>query len=336
VSTSTITIPSSAPHWPVYPGNLTVGTQCRSIILNSNGQLTINGNLTINQGYSVTLNGSPVLQVAGNWTDYGRLNTGTGTVIFTGSGPSVIAGGIFPGTYIQNYLPTPFTQGMTTLSGATAGPTGSNAAANVSIGFTFNYFGVNYTTIRICTNGWSSLNLTGGTTSDNTTVFTSTAPNTTLAPWFDQLTVDASGSLSYKTEGTAPNRIFTVEWKNVPTYSTGATARINFQVKLYETTNVIEFQYGSLVAGTHSATESASIGIDDLTVGSGHFIDARTGSTTTGISTLVSTTDWPVVNYRFTPPPLKETFYNLTNGKNNATVTIQPDIIINGNLIFNQ
>ncbi|MCK7539611.1 MAG: hypothetical protein MZV63_56225 [Marinilabiliales bacterium] len=74
---------------------------------------------------------------------------------------------------------------------------------------------------------------------------------------------------------------------------------------LHESSNVIEFIYGSASAGSHNALESASIGIEDATGGSGHFIEATTGSMTTGKSDLKCETAWPALNYRFTPPPEK-------------------------------
>ena len=53
--------------------------------------------------------------------------------------------------------------------------------------------------------------------------------------------------------------------------------------------------------GTHHTSESASIGLEDATGGTNHFIEGTTGSMTTGISTLVSPANWPTTNYRFTP-----------------------------------
>ncbi|PPD00316.1 MAG: hypothetical protein CTY35_02635 [Methylotenera sp.] len=48
--------------------------------------------------------------------------------------------------------------------------------------------------------------------------------------------------VTYTTEGTAPNRVFVVQWKNVERkLSTGV---FNFQIRLYETTNAIELRYG--------------------------------------------------------------------------------------------
>jgi len=52
----------------------------------------------------------------------------------------------------------------------------------------------------------------------------------------------ASQPITYTTEGIAPNRVFVVQWKNVERQlSTGV---FNFQIRLYETTNVIELRYG--------------------------------------------------------------------------------------------
>ena len=49
-----------------------------------------------------------------------------------------------------------------------------------------------------------------------------------------------TSAVVYETSGTAPNRVMTIEWSNVPSYGSSYNL-YNFQVKLYETTNVIEF-----------------------------------------------------------------------------------------------
>jgi hypothetical protein len=231
---------------------------------------------------------------------------------------------------MNNYNRSTFAGSMTPLTGATAGPTGNDASGIANIGFTFNYMGTNYTALNICTNGWASLNQTGASSPDNADLFTSTAPNTTLAPWYDNLLVDPSGALSYKTEGTSPDRIFTVEWKNILTFWKQANARINFQVKLFESSNIIEFHYGSLATGSHNNSEGASIGIEDATGGSGHFIEGTTGSTTTGITNLESEFDWPAINYRFTPPSVTETFYDVEVSKIGSYVDFNTNTVVNG------
>ena len=56
-------------------------------------------------------------------------------------------------------LPYPFTQGSIAIS---TGDDDGAVATNVPIGFSFNYFGQNYTQCRISPNGWVSFNLNEG------------------------------------------------------------------------------------------------------------------------------------------------------------------------------
>ena len=97
-------------------------------------------------------------------------------------------------------------------------------------------------------------------------------------------------------------------------------------MKLYQTTNVVEFCYGSVAAGTDSPGEGASIGIKGATGGAGDFLEATTGSTNTVITNLENSADWPTVNYQFTPPPDTVTFYNMTISKTGAALNIQTDV----------
>jgi PKD repeat protein len=328
-SSDPATIPSSASNWPVYTGNLAIGSNCGNLTLHSGAQMSVTGNFTINQGSSVSFNGDGELSIGGNWSNSGTFAPGQGTIKFTGNSPSTATRTINMSD-ITNYTRATFTRNMTALSGPTTGPTGNDASTLVPLNFTFNYLGSSYTQLRICTNGWASANATGATSAVNGDLFNGTAPNTTLAPWFDDLEDDGTSVVGYKTEGTDPNRVFTAEWKSVLTYKNVASARINFQVKLFETTNIIEFHYGNLEAGTHNNSENASIGIEDATGNPGHFIEATTGSTSTGVTDLVSTTDWPTVNYRFTPPVALETFYNVALAKNGSYVDFNSNTVVNG------
>jgi len=56
-----------------------------------------------------------------------------------------------------------------------------------------------------------------------------------------------SSPVSYQMEGTTPNRIYKVEWTDIgfDNYSDVASANIQFQLWLYETTNVIEIHFGN-------------------------------------------------------------------------------------------
>lgn len=323
-----VTILSAASNWPVFTGDLALGNQCGSMVIQGSAQMIITGSLTISSGNSLAFTGNGQLSIGGNWVINGTFLPGTGTINFIGNTPSTV---FAPGSEsdITTYERSAFTKGMTALAGASTGPTGDDSNQDVPLGFTFKYTGANYTQARISTNGWLSLNQTGFPGVQNLSLFDNTLPNTTLAAWWDDLIADGSSIISFKTDGVAPDRIFTAEWLQMLTYYTDATTRLSFQVKLFETTNIIEFHYGNLIPGTHNFNETASTGIEDADGGSGHFIDAVTGSTTIGIATLVSSTDWPDVNYRFTPPEPLSIFENVIISKTGGSVGFNSNTVVN-------
>ena len=217
--TINVTISPTAAYWPSFSGDFSVGAQCSNLTIPAGTLMTISGNFTINAGKSLTFNGAGELDISGNWTRNGTFTPGAGTVTFSGTSPSSVN---YNGTItdITTYSRSTFTKGMTRLTDSIAGPVGNNVSINVPLGFAFNYLGTNYDSARICTNGWISLNKSGGASTTNQDLFTVTAPNTTLAPWWDNLDASASPALvSYKTQGSMPNRVFTVEWYRVKTFT---------------------------------------------------------------------------------------------------------------------
>ena len=146
--------------------------------------------------------------------------------------------------------------------------TDDNRSDTTSIGFDFWYMGFRYTVFSVSTNGFIDFNYystdAGGVSSysaDNTFFFSQAL---CVAPLYDDLAIPSGGSLSdnikYQLSGTFPNRVLTVEWSNMQ-YTSNSTPSLNFQIKLYEGTGVIEFIYGTMTAGT--ATYSYTLGIHD-------------------------------------------------------------------------
>lgn len=145
-----------------------------------------------------------------------------------------------------------------------------NRSYQVPIGFDFWYLGVRYTDFSVSLNGvidFSSSTSDGNTPSGSSNYGShwsnqfSTANKTmlALAPLYGDLWTGNGGtnpiatSIFYNVTGAAPNRVLTVEWLNFdhwnsPTNSPNAS--YNFQVKLYETTGVIEYIYGAMTAVT--------------------------------------------------------------------------------------
>ncbi|MEO0084855.1 MAG: hypothetical protein ABIJ94_03955, partial [candidate division WOR-3 bacterium] len=188
-----------------------------------------------------------------------------------------------------NFIPSSGT--FTPLTGATI-PTLSGGSLddgyynNLPIGFTFNYLGMDYTTISATTNGCAVLGQTLSSTM-LTNDLTNGTPRPILAPLWDDLDQETFGTFSYKTEGTAPNRVFTAEWLNFAWNFSATVPVISFQLKLYETTNQIEFIYrqeaGAVVSG------SASIGITAVGTGPGNFLSLDGTGPNPNVSSTIET-----------------------------------------------
>ncbi|MBN9483320.1 MAG: hypothetical protein BGO70_12635 [Bacteroidetes bacterium 43-93] len=129
----------------------------------------------------------------------------------------------------------------------------------INIGFPFPFCTGVYTQCKISSNGYITLG-NGGLSYSYQYNGKGTGIEPALMPLWDDL-VGSSGSASYITQGTAPNRTFTVEWRDF-IYSWSSLGNnskaISFQVILYEA-GVIEFKYHPENGNVVNA--SATIGI---------------------------------------------------------------------------
>jgi uncharacterized protein YjdB len=122
---------------------------------------------------------------------------------------------------------------------------------SIPIGFTFNFCGTNYTQLSACNHLWLSFT---NSSSVNFYNWPAGIPTTSGVAGFLMLYWDdicGSGSNDYfQTTGTAPNRIFTLQYTNAIFWGStwggwwGCPGYATMQVKLYESTNVIEYWYG--------------------------------------------------------------------------------------------
>lgn len=218
---------------------------------------------------------------------------------------------------------TPITTGGGATTSSATGDDGTQTL--VPIGFTFNYLGTNYTNVDISTNGWISFGAAGANAWQNVNLVTNTTPNLTVAPYWDDLYVVGAGAVLFQLQGTPGSQTFTVQWTNVNSFQNTAPFNIiNFQVVLFEGTNVIEFRYGSSSTATPNPNESAAIGLENGTGGPGNYLDAVTGSSRTNNGMLNTSTKWPVLNYRFVPgapTPLAGGTYNVGIGQTYPTLS---------------
>lgn len=143
---------------------------------------------------------------------------------------------------------------------------------NIPIGFTFVFCGTNCTTLSACSNGW--LSLANSTSTQRTNSAANVVGPGMLMPYWDDLDgVAGTSTAYYSTTGAVGSRVFTFEWKHWQMYYsiffgliTGSEGNANFQVKLYEGTNIIEYRYGtSDFASLVFASPAATIGIANST-----------------------------------------------------------------------
>ncbi|PKP14555.1 MAG: hypothetical protein CVU07_14270, partial [Bacteroidetes bacterium HGW-Bacteroidetes-23] len=77
--------------------------------------------------------------------------------------------------------------------------------------------------------------------------------------------VAGNGSIRYETIGSAPNRVFVIQWKNFKPFGTTATlmngVRLNFQIRLYEDSSNIEMVYGTTSNGVATTDLAAEVGL---------------------------------------------------------------------------
>ncbi|HEO71623.1 MAG TPA: hypothetical protein ENN80_10200 [Candidatus Hydrogenedentes bacterium] len=77
------------------------------------------------------------------------------------------------------------------------------------------------------------------------------------------------GNVYYETVGTAPSRVFIVQFENVPPYDGSGSAR--FEFKLLEATQSIEVHYDQLVRDIGTPEGGIGLNNDDGTDGAGYY-----------------------------------------------------------------
>ncbi len=143
----------------------------------------------------------------------------------------------------------------TAISGGTVlGDTTNNDDnfAALPIGFTFYFNGQSYTQFGVNANGYIAFSNLGF--SSNTVISTNFGGTNNVISALNYNLQGQTGSvLQYLTTGSAPNRTLVVQWTNYKASAATGDA-LNFQIRITETTNVVDVKYGSCVSSTpHTA-----------------------------------------------------------------------------------
>lgn len=231
--------------------------------------------------------------------------------------------------------------GYTPLSGTptTAFATGwTDGVTAATIPFTFHFNGAAYTSCRISCNGFITFGPNPPIAATVTPLSTPTSATYLGAASVMGADWSSNGSpIVYGTEGVAPNRVFVVQWTNA-VRALAPTGNFNFQIRLHETTDVIEYSYGAC-----STTSTTPVGMQvglrgpDNVMASGNVINRSMAAdvvwfnnTTAGTvnNAFIRTVNLAYpdlgLSYKWTPAPLcttptaQPTALNLTSVTHNS------------------
>lgn len=155
------------------------------------------------------------------------------------------------------------------------------SSATVTLPFPISLDGKTSSSVLVHASGIVTLNeaanglpCASGTSYSTTTPFTSNRPSV-FGFQVPGYTGDVNGSVTMGVIGNAPNRVLILQFKDRETYSQ-TTASLNYQIRFYETSNIIEFWYGSMNFGNHNWAGTgylydAAVGLSGCT--SGNYIN---------------------------------------------------------------
>lgn len=190
----------------------------------------------------------------------------------------------------------------------------SRSFDDLNIGFEFVYNDSIFKKFSIASRGYltfGSVRAVGNPTNDvNAMTFSTLNHFIGLVIQYGFAFTDSS-SIGYQLTGNAPTRVLTVQYKNI-LYSTTTTdspsSTINFQIKLYETTNVAELVFGKWTLAAGKST-TVKLGLKGTTTDFHTRITDTDWTNTTKSASISSACKWsetcfpkPGLTFTFTPP----------------------------------
>jgi len=146
------------------------------------------------------------------------------------------------GTLVTNWIPT------SSYSGEDEGKAGP-----FDLGFTFKYYGVEYSNVWFCSNGFISFSDITDAAMNNDQIPNSDIPNNLIAGIWDDLDGGTTGSVYYKQE----TNKFIIQYDNWPGYYSG-TGPFTWQFVIHKNGQIL--LYYNTIAGTSS---SSTVGIEN-------------------------------------------------------------------------
>jgi hypothetical protein len=229
-----------------YSGTLVNGQQ---VLYNFTTPLTIpsNGNHTLTVSVVITgdqnqINNSVQFNFEADIDGVPELICKNTTIWLDGAGnASITPPDVTDNLGFVGYAQQGTTYDPVSITGTTVNLGDDTGTRALPIGFDFDFFGSDYSQFYIASNGFISFTgngMTGANSYVPTSIPNADAPNGMIALVWDDLSPNISGTISYETLGTAPNRKLIVNYDAVPLYNNAAI--VTAQLQLYEGTSTIE------------------------------------------------------------------------------------------------
>lgn len=134
-------------------------------------------------------------------------------------------------------------------------------ATAIPIGFTFNFYGSDYDTVNVSSNG--NLQFTTSNPDPINRTLPASGMGDMIAGFWSDLYIPACYSsgcrVYYATTGAAPNRVFVVEYRSIPQIL-ASSEPLTWEIKLFETSNDIQVVFQTMLPPQGDGRE-ATLGI---------------------------------------------------------------------------
>jgi FG-GAP-like repeat len=200
-----------------------------------------------------------------------------------------------------------------------AGNHGDDVVTTIPLPFPYTFYDTTYTNISVSSNGNAQFTTTD--TSFNNSCLPWTSHNYTIFPYWDDQRTDNLGwagcagypggtcGIFTSVSGSAPNRIFNIEFRSV--YFANTAQRANFELRLYEDQARFDVIYGTVDRGNTSATAGVQKSDTNFT----QYFCNGSGSPATGGQRYVLSTATPTDDFNHDGKP----DYVLYNGGTRQT-----------------
>ncbi|MEP7158132.1 MAG: fibronectin type III domain-containing protein, partial [Chloroflexota bacterium] len=163
-----------------------------------------------------------------------------------------------------------------------------SARINLPSSFGFAFYGEPETWFDVSANGFLSIGAESGPASPwaNTALPLPDQPNGIVAAWWDDLNPNNETHVWTQVVGSAPNRVFVVEWRDVKPFASDATSGVTFEIRLDEATDAITLSYKDVTAGlaAFDGGAAATAGVEDQLGATGAQISYNSAGLVAGTS----------------------------------------------------